>query len=93
MAAGPAGTLWIAGTLTRKGGSKGGITVVNVGGGCIVPDLTGDTLGQARLDIANHACTLAAIQTRRAGTSRARTSRRHRARARRGRHATLGKCR
>jgi virginiamycin B lyase len=63
MAAGPAGTLWIAGTLTRKGGSKGGITVVNVGGSCIVPDLTGDTLGQARLDVANHACTLAAIQT------------------------------
>jgi virginiamycin B lyase len=63
LAAGPAGTLWIAGTLTRKGGSKGGITVVNVGGTCIVPDLTGDTLGQARLDVANHACTLAAIQT------------------------------
>jgi virginiamycin B lyase len=63
MAAGPVGTLWIAGTLTRKGGSKGGITVVNVGGSCIVPDLTGDTLGQARLDVANHACTLAAIQT------------------------------
>jgi virginiamycin B lyase len=64
MAAGPAGTLWIAGTLTRKGGSKGGITVVNVGGSCIVPDLTGDTLGEARLDAANHACTLATTQTR-----------------------------
>jgi hypothetical protein len=64
MAAGPAGTLWIAGTLSRKGGSKGGITVVNVGGSCIAPDLTGDTLGEARLDVANHACTLAANQTR-----------------------------
>ena len=64
LVAGPAGTLWIAGTLTRKGGAKGGIVVVNPGGSCIVPDLTADTLGQARLDVANHACTLAAIQTR-----------------------------
>jgi virginiamycin B lyase len=62
MAAGPAGTLWIAATLTRKGGSKGGIAVVNPGGSCIVPDLTGDTLSLARLDVANHACALAPVQ-------------------------------
>jgi len=63
IAAGPAGTLWIAGTFTRKGGVKGGIAVVNLGDGCIVPDLTGDTLAQARVDVANHACVLAAVQT------------------------------
>jgi streptogramin lyase len=62
MATGPAGTLWIAGTFTRRGAAKGGIAVVNVTGSCIVPDLTGDTLGQARLDTANHACALGAIQ-------------------------------
>jgi sugar lactone lactonase YvrE len=58
IAAGPAGTLWIAATLTRKGGTKGGVAVVNVEDRCIVPDLTGDTLGLARLDLANHACGL-----------------------------------
>jgi virginiamycin B lyase len=58
LAAGPAGTLWIAASLARKGGSKGGIAVVNLGGSCIVPDLAGDTLGLARLDLANHACGL-----------------------------------
>jgi virginiamycin B lyase len=64
LAAGPAGTLWIAGTFTRsKGGAKGGIAVVNLSDSCIVPDLAGDTLGQARLDIANHACALAAVRT------------------------------
>jgi len=63
LAAGPAGTLWIAASLTRKAGSKGGIAVVNLGGSCIVPDLTGDTLGQARLDLANHACALGSVQT------------------------------
>jgi virginiamycin B lyase len=56
LAAGPAGTLWIAASLTRKGGSKGGVAVVNLGGSCIVPDLTGDTPSLARLDLANHAC-------------------------------------
>jgi virginiamycin B lyase len=60
LAAGPAGTLWITASLTRKGGMKGGIAVVNVGGRCIVPDLTADTPSQARLDAANHACGLAA---------------------------------
>jgi virginiamycin B lyase len=63
LAAGPAGTLWIAASLARKGGSKGGIAVVNVGGSCIVPDLAGDTLGQARLGLANHACALGSMQT------------------------------
>lgn len=58
IAAGPAGTLWIAATFTRKGGTKGGIAVVNLEDRCIVPDLTGDTLGLARLDLANHACGL-----------------------------------
>jgi streptogramin lyase len=61
LASGPAGTLWIAATLTRKGGSKGGIAVVNLGGSCIVPDLAGDTLRQARLDLANHACGLGSV--------------------------------
>ena len=58
IAAGPAGTLWIAASLARKGGIKGGIVVVNAGGSCIAPDLTGDTLGQARHDITNHGCAL-----------------------------------
>jgi len=62
LAAGPAGTLWIAASLTRKGGSKGGIAVVNLGGSCIVPDLARDTLSQARLDLANHACALGGVQ-------------------------------
>jgi streptogramin lyase len=61
LAAGPAGTLWIAASLTRKGGSKGGIAVVNLEDRCIVPDLTGDTLGLARLDLANHACGLGGL--------------------------------
>ena len=62
LAAGPAGTLWIAASLTRKAGAKGGIVVVNLGGSCIVPDLVGDTLGLARLDLANHACGLGSVQ-------------------------------
>jgi streptogramin lyase len=62
LAAGPAGTLWIAASLTRKGGSKGGIAVVNLGGSCIVPDLAQDTLGQAQLDVANHGCVLGAVE-------------------------------
>jgi len=60
IAMGPAETLWIAASITRTGGTKGGVAVVNLGGSCIVPDLTGDTLGQARLDVANHSCTLGA---------------------------------
>jgi streptogramin lyase len=63
VAMGPAGTLWIAASISRKGGVKGGVAVVNLGGGCIVPDLSGDTLGLARLDVANHACTLATLHT------------------------------
>ena len=61
LAAGPAGTLWIAASLTRKGGSKGGIAVVDLGGSCIVPDLAQDTLSLARLDLANHACGLGTL--------------------------------
>ena len=63
VAMGPADTLWIAATITRTGGVKGGVAVVNLGGGCIVPDLTGDTVGLARLDVANHACALAPAKT------------------------------
>jgi len=63
IAMGPAETLWIAASTTRTGGTKGGIAVVNLGGSCIVPDLTGDTLALARLDVANHACSLGAAPT------------------------------
>jgi virginiamycin B lyase len=59
IAMGPADTLWIAASTTRTGGTKGGVAVVNLGGSCIVPDLAGDTVSQARLDLSNHSCALA----------------------------------
>jgi streptogramin lyase len=62
LAAGPAGTLWIAASLTRNGSTKGGVAVVNVGGSCIVPDLTRDSLSLVRLDLANRACALGFVQ-------------------------------
>jgi len=58
LAMGPADTLWIAASISRVGGTKGGVAVVNLGGSCIVPDLAGDTPSLARLDTANHSCSL-----------------------------------
>ena len=70
IAMGPADTLWIAASTSRTGGTKGGVAVVNLGGSCIVPDLAGDTVGQARLDLSNHSCALATAATGNQGARR-----------------------
>jgi hypothetical protein len=62
IAAGPAGTLWIAASLTKAGGSTGGIAVVNLKGRCVVPDLRSDFLPEAKLDLANHDCRLGRVR-------------------------------
>ena len=57
LAAGPAGTLWLAAAYDQ-GGSTGAIAVLDPRGRCITPNLVDDSHIQLELDLSNHGCSL-----------------------------------